>query len=74
MHAHFCRVSDPTVRFIRPILATKRFGVTVGGASMSDRQVLRFRIQRRDPLTVQALWSWASKKSIGNRSLAYPAA
>jgi hypothetical protein len=59
-------VPDPAVRFIRPLLATKYYGVTVGDAFMDDGRVLRFRVQSRDPLrlaTETKAWSFKNNAS-----------
>jgi hypothetical protein len=48
-------VPDPTVSFVRPLLATKRLGITVGDAYMSDGKAVRFRVLSRDHPTVQLI-------------------
>jgi hypothetical protein len=40
------------VSYVRPILATKQLGITVGDAHMADGSVVRFRVLSRDPAMV----------------------
>jgi hypothetical protein len=44
---------------VRPVLATRHLGLTVGEARFSDGLVARFRVLCRRPVAVQVFGDWA---------------
>jgi hypothetical protein len=44
-----------SVVHIYPLLATRRLGIKVGDALMSDGETVRFRVLSRDPLAVRLI-------------------